>query len=122
MIDYENLLEDFKDYLIGLILLLYLPAIDDLEKLNNGINEKELIELTKSYDFEIKEYIIGDIDYELLRSDLIKYYPKRERIFNFSFFDDIDINTCSNSKLLEYAREQGLDFSKYEKGKVLVKK
>lgn len=59
MIDYSRLREDFYNYLIGLVLFLFLPAIDDLERFDS-LTDEELLKLTKEYDYDISDYVIED--------------------------------------------------------------
>ena len=120
MLDYENLLEDFKDFLIGVVLLLHLPAIDDIDKLYE-LNEEELLELCEDYDFDVSQYYIGEIDYEKLKNDLKEMYKDYYPIFNFSILKKPDFDNMSKSELIGFARNKGIDIKEYEKDKKLTK-
>ena len=57
----------------------------------------------------------GDIDFDRLREDLMDEYGAQSAAFSgeFGFLEMCDVEDASNEQLLEMARREGLNLSKY---------
>lgn len=61
--------------------------------------------------------IAGNIDYDRLRRDLVDEYGAQSAAFSggFGFLEMCDAEDASNDRLLEMARREGFNLSKYRK-------
>ncbi len=59
----------------------------------------------------------GNIDYDRLRRDLVDEYGAQSAAFSggFGFLEMCDAEDASNEQLLEMARREGFNLSKYRK-------
>lgn len=59
----------------------------------------------------------GDIDYGRLRRDLVDEYGAQSSAFSggFGFLEMCDAEETSNEQLIEMARREGFNLSKYKK-------
>ncbi|WP_026669778.1 hypothetical protein [Butyrivibrio sp. AE3006] len=59
----------------------------------------------------------GDIDYDRLRRDLVDEYGAQSAAFSggFGFLEMCDAEEATNEQLLEMARREGFNLTKYRK-------
>ena len=59
-----------------------------------------------------------NIDYEKLRQDLIDYFGSAMGFFQVAVMDVVRVENATEYELLEIARQNGFDLTKYSKSKI----